>query len=397
MPSKQLRSHIKMLILTKGTCQGEEDHFEETNTEAACLSLCVRDPDCNWYTYNRAVKLCYLFKTCPSIDEECSTCMSGEKGCKIGILNKLLVTTGAPLEYAGSTTEIIDIDNPESICEDYFKYPRGSSYGAIGGLLSKNRPFICGGNSNGYIRECFVLGNDTVHTTLTQARHEAASIVLGDGSGLFVTGGRAPTTNQSEYIIPGQEPMQGPVWPDARSSHCLVQLDLDIYMILGGRFDRDNLISTTVIYDDGDQTFTPGPGLNNAKFQMNCGVLLTKIDNVKVVIVAGGELKDDVTDEIESWIIGSSLDKFVRLDSTLPYGIGGAGSVVTPDQDSMIIVGGYYFEGNSYQYQDSLTRISCNAANDCQAEQMEQKLRIPRSSMVAMLVPNSIVNCTETK
>ena len=227
---------------------------------------------------------------------------------------------------------------------------------------------------------------------MAHRRHKAAAIVTNDGSGLLVTGGRFPPPNVTEYVFPGEDSVIGMPIPYSRYSHCLVQLDFTTYMAIGGRVEDDSVTSTTTTFDVTSEVSVLGPELTSRRTNTHCGVLAAGAD--KVVIVAGGEEIYDVTDRIESWTIGSSIGNFTVLDSMLPYAIGGGATAVTPEQSSMIIVGGYYFEGNYYMYENSLTRISCSSASICQANKLESKLTIPRSSSVAMLVPDSLVNCT---
>ncbi len=46
-----------------------------------CLNLCKNDGDCSWFSFDPQRNVCFLFKDCPSLDEACQDCVSGEKGC----------------------------------------------------------------------------------------------------------------------------------------------------------------------------------------------------------------------------------------------------------------------------------------------------------------------------
>ena len=51
-------------------------------TESDCLQLgCWTNPSCEWYTYDTSSRVCLLFSECPTIDESCTTCLSGENEC----------------------------------------------------------------------------------------------------------------------------------------------------------------------------------------------------------------------------------------------------------------------------------------------------------------------------
>ena len=72
-------------------------------------------------------------------------------------LGKLLVTTGYPYEN-GQKSEIIDLPNPGSVCEDLPDFPIQVG-AASGGLLLNNQPLICGGLSSNYELQCYIVGN----------------------------------------------------------------------------------------------------------------------------------------------------------------------------------------------------------------------------------------------
>ncbi len=117
-------------------------------------------------------------------------------------VTKLLVTTGWLGNYATDNTEIIDLENPDNICEDFSPYPisRGTS-GAVGGLLSNGKPFICGGEYE-YIK-CFYLDNNTtIQAQTAQARrYFQAVLTTRDGTeGLWLIGGSDTMT--TEFVAP---------------------------------------------------------------------------------------------------------------------------------------------------------------------------------------------------
>jgi len=44
--------------------------------------LCQKTSECQWFTFNEAQSRCLLFADCPSLDETCADCLSGESTCK---------------------------------------------------------------------------------------------------------------------------------------------------------------------------------------------------------------------------------------------------------------------------------------------------------------------------
>ncbi len=307
-------------------------------------------------------------------------------------MTKLLATTGLTDEnVTTNVTEIIDLENPDSKCDDYLPYPLSQgTYGAVGGLLANDKPLICGGINKYEQQKCFHLGNSTVQAETAERRYLSVAVVTSDGSALWATGGEFSKT--TEYIsVDGNA--DGPELPyDSHyfKSHCFLQLDLNTYMIVGGH-SADGYLSDTFFYHMENQSFTTGPKLTGSHHGMSCGVIKTEDSGEKVVVVAGGVVDSQRNKAIETWTIGSSDTVFTKLNSTLPTDLTTASSIVTSDQKGMIVVGGYGFSSASSL--DTLVKISCNTSIDCHVEEMEQKLRIPRRAHVAMLVPDSLVNC----
>ncbi len=295
---------------------------------------------------------------------------------------KVLVTTGEPHHQTEGASEIIDLSNPVGDCTDYLPYPGDGIHGAIGGLINGASPFVCGGYPE--TLNCYNLDDPGMKTQMLETRWYAATLPTEDGASLWVTGGAGRKT--TEYVSPGKESVYGPDLPASRLGHCLVQLDKETYMIIGG-FASDGTRSSYLFHVE-NQTWTRGPNLSREKVYITCQVLETSNGAERIVVVAGGYIAPDPFDDIDTWIIGSSGD-FVRLNTVLPVKMFGASSIVTSDKKSMVIVGG--FDRDSYF--SSLIKITCRSAKDCMVEEMEQKLRVARDSSVAMLVPDSMANC----
>jgi hypothetical protein len=68
----------------------------------------------------------------------------------------------------------------------------------------------------------------------------------------------------------------------------------------------------------------------------------------------------------------------------------GASLLPSPDGQGVIVIGGY-----SNGYESSINKLICDQLG-CKWSEMEQQLKIPRSSLVAMLIPNHLTNCTKT-
>jgi len=64
-----------------GECLGTLFHSETTRNKLECLHLCKSDEECNWFTFYEVFYECVLYRDCPTIDETCSRCFSGEHSC----------------------------------------------------------------------------------------------------------------------------------------------------------------------------------------------------------------------------------------------------------------------------------------------------------------------------
>ena len=190
----------------------------------------------------------------------------------------------------------------------------------------------------------------------------------------------------------------GPELPIDIDGHCLLQLDNETFMFVGGGNYHRRAIADTYFFHANNESFTTGPQLTEANVHMSCGVIETlDSSQEKIVVVAGGAPKFPFSDRIETWTVGSSASEFTRLNVTLPKDLHAAAAVVTSNRKSIVISGGYTEDwpndGSGGSLNDALIKISCRSSIECQVEEMEQKLKSPRDSHVAMLVPDSLVNC----
>ncbi len=64
-----------------GQCQGLVDYVEPLASAEECLQLCHSTRGCRWFTFQSTVSECILYKNCPSFDETCEACISGEQRC----------------------------------------------------------------------------------------------------------------------------------------------------------------------------------------------------------------------------------------------------------------------------------------------------------------------------
>ena len=65
-----------------GLCQGTLVHGEGAASIGNCEDNCANFDGCNYYTFDPTLTQCYMFETCPSVDDTlCQECVSGSPGC----------------------------------------------------------------------------------------------------------------------------------------------------------------------------------------------------------------------------------------------------------------------------------------------------------------------------
>ena len=117
--------------------------------------------------------------------------------------SKLLVTTGYEFEN-GRKSEILDLLNPDVVCEDLNDFRYDVRY-ATGGIIDNDTIIVCGGeDSSGYkLDSCSSLDGSVQDLKLIHPRYASSSIVYNDL--LWVTGGW-PETRTSEFVEIGTFP-----------------------------------------------------------------------------------------------------------------------------------------------------------------------------------------------
>ncbi len=64
-----------------GKCLGSVYYSGKTQNKNDCLALCKSYSECSWFTFYEEDSNCVLYLDCPSIDETCTRCVSGEHSC----------------------------------------------------------------------------------------------------------------------------------------------------------------------------------------------------------------------------------------------------------------------------------------------------------------------------
>ncbi len=156
----------------------------------------------------------------------------------------MLVTTGNP-DWDAVVTEVLDLEDPDNVCQDYLPYPNSfGKYAASGGLMDNKTPMICGG---AYASDkCLFLGNEDTQATMISERYFASELMVNNS--LWITGGYNGTHSlqSTEYVRPGESSILGPRLPKTMYQHCAVMINETSFAFTGGYID--DLISDEVYF-----------------------------------------------------------------------------------------------------------------------------------------------------
>ncbi len=275
----------------------------------------------------------------------------------------LILTTGYNGEERTRETQVIAISNRDndaltlSLCNpnDYWNAPRGLEM-ASGSLLELQDgsfvPVFCGGytsDDDPDPTECYTLGS-MIQGEPT-SRVGAASLVLGQGETLWITGGNSivsslplDTTTLYEFGRGGQ--LADISLPERKSFHCLEKISDDLAILYGGEgykqqvSDKSWSIGPEFGIDNvGD--WIPLASLSKARSRHMCGVL-----NGSIVIAAGGINSINQTiDTVELFYIMDHDPAQLTNQSwipgpEMPLALAGAVSATVKEQTKLVIVGG---------------------------------------------------------
>ena len=94
-------------------------------------------------------------------------------------LGKIIVYSGYPIEN-GKNAEIIDLLNPDAVCDNYAVLQEGV-YHAFGGKVA-NEFVVCGGVGKDTSKKCFKVGETTPFVELIHPRDQGSSVVLSNNT-----------------------------------------------------------------------------------------------------------------------------------------------------------------------------------------------------------------------
>jgi hypothetical protein len=156
-------------------------------------------------------------------------------------------------------------------------------------------------------------------------------------------------------------------------------------IVIGG-LAHSEASNKTFILNSWSQSLATGPTLKNARLSHSCS-RIRKNASLYSIIVAGGSgplsfylSSVEILDEgANSWRDGPNL----------PIAITRAAMIEDPT-GGVILIGG---RSSTNSYLDSLYRLA-HAGEDTQWVKLPQTLKVARSFLTAILIPDHIANCT---
>ena len=166
------------------------------------------------------------------------------------------------------------------------------AYGATGGCLPGCLPMVCGGYDNDLIHS-IGMGQPTLLGQLSTKRCFAASVVLSNNAGLWVTGGFDVRSRKrlqgTEIITRDGKTSQGPDLPAAISSHTILALSNGAYFLIGGCTEHGRSYRTYFYEEKRNRMgWRAGPNLKNKRCHHSAGILTDRVTGKQYIVAAGG-------------------------------------------------------------------------------------------------------------
>ena len=317
---------------------------------------------------------------------------------------KLMIVGGAIYNGANvhyNTTEIIDLDHENSICQLTTEYPHQASNIQAGVLNVSANPKVifCGGISDDGIASlsCFEYSLDEFHSmnNLTnQAVRSASAVQMFEDfeeQFLWITGGSRQSRTQ---LVSYSKVLEGPEIPIPNKEivhHCVVALKSTTVMIIGGQISSYDS-SETFWYDFDSGQWMQGPELSIARERHACSVFESE-DELRIYVTGG---YNDVTGNLDSVEI-AVLDQDNILAMNWKWIEGPRLLFRTREHAQVSTKSGVYviggLEGDDYCYSDSIFELNLLSEKSTWIK-IPQKMKVPRSYVAALILPEeSPISC----
>jgi hypothetical protein len=298
--------------------------------------------------------------------------------------SKLLICGGLVID----TCEIIDLNSPTTTCKNPPSFPK-EVYAAIGGLGFLRNPIICGGFQNtGLSNSCYTLENNewVPFASMNSVRIFAAAAQLKDGKLLVTGGGNGfEHVNNVEILTEDSWESNLPNPPVAFVFHCMVTLNSTTVIVIGGIGNGLEFSGKTFYFTVGEESWSEGPALKYERGYFSCGKIRRGKESQEMsVIVAGGSDGLSYMSSVE--ILDEGSHEW-QTGPELPFGIWNH-QMVENQNGGVVLIG-----GRSSSTLDTLYQLSYGG-QDAVWTKMEQKMKTPRSSHTAFLIPDNIVDCS---
>ncbi len=302
--------------------------------------------------------------------------------------SKLLICGGYTNSKPTNQCEVIDL-NSNRTCKNPPNYPT-KVVGAIGGLEFKEDPIICrGSQDNSISKKCYSLENNSWVSSqnMNTARVNAAVAQLQDGK-LLVTGGLddyLSGQNSSNLLTKDGWESKIPPLPVNIIYHCMVPVNSTTIMVIGGYQNIQYYSGKTFFFTFGEEIWTEGPTLENARRIHSCGKIRRDKASQKMSIIVAGGFDGSSMSSVE--ILAEGFNEWQR-GPELPFGISNS-KMIEDQKGGVVLIGGY----SSHGFLDTLYRLP-HAGLGANWTKMVQNLQIPRCSHTTFLVPDNVADCS---
>jgi hypothetical protein len=304
--------------------------------------------------------------------------------------SKALVCGG--YEHSTDTCQVVDLESSETTCKNLQKFP-AFVWAAIGGLGLKEIPIICGGaqEKEYYSNSCYSLENNSwvSSASMNTVRAYAAAAQLQDGK-ILVTGGLDNSfsyLNSAEMLTEEGWESNIPSLPVTIWYHCMVPVNSTTVMVIGG-LQNARLSGKTFYFTIGEESWTEGPELKIKRMCHACGRVRrnSRSQGMSIIVVGGRNGSSSSISSVE--VLDESSNEW-ETGPELPFGIEET-KMVEDKNGGAVLIGGLTSSNdlllNLYQLP--------NAGRDAAWTMMEQKLKTGTFFPTALLVPDSVVDCS---
>jgi hypothetical protein len=204
-----------------------------------------------------------------------------------------LITSG----YPKVTSEVIDLEDSNNICQDLEDYPI-QVYGAVGGLLNQVDPLVCGGYqypeqtytkySQIFTNVCYAVNQPGQSSKMLETRQDSASLTL-NSTHLWITGGYNGngSLQTSEFVSIGQPAVKGPDLPYRVKGHCLVGVNSSTALLCGGA-NNGGYLNGCHYLNLEDHSWSQGPSMITKRWAHSCGIFKSAAHQGRNVVIAAG-------------------------------------------------------------------------------------------------------------